>query len=157
LEQLQKSIAAVSEDRKIKADLEKSKAQHLEQEAEKLVLHKKLDELQKQEKEMEEQVRKEKESLAKEQSEKAQLVQQETSKIFDLAEIAEKANKTAQMQLTQVKSSMAQELKMEQETSKLAQKKLSLEVSKLTTEKKEMANKIHQTQVEGEKKLLAQS
>lgn len=77
---------------------------------------------------MEEQVRKEKESLAKEQSEKAQLVQQETSKIFDLAEIAEKANKTAQMQLTQVKSSMAQELKMEQETSKLAQKKLSLEV-----------------------------
>ena len=62
---------------------------------------------------MEENVKKEKEEVAKEQSEKAQLVQQESAKIFNLAEIAEKASKTAEMQLTQVKTSMAQEMKLE--------------------------------------------
>lgn len=59
---------------------------------------------------MEANVKKEQEEVA---SQKALLVQQETAKINNLVEIAEKANKTAEMQLTQVKSNMDQELKLE--------------------------------------------
>lgn len=59
---------------------------------------------------MEATVKKEQEEVA---NQKALLVQQETAKINNLAEIAEKANKTAEMQLNQVKSTMAQEMKLE--------------------------------------------
>lgn len=59
---------------------------------------------------MEANVKKEQEEVA---SQKALLVQQETAKINNLVEIAEKANKTAEMQLNQVKSNMDQELKLE--------------------------------------------
>jgi hypothetical protein len=59
---------------------------------------------------MEANVKKEQEEVA---NQKAILVQQETAKINNLAEIAEKANKTAEMQLSQVKSKMDQELKLE--------------------------------------------
>lgn len=83
----------------MKADLEKAKEQHLQQEAEKVVLQKKLEELTKQEKEIEEALKKEKAAAAKAQEEKSALVQQETAKITNLADIAEKANKTAEFRL----------------------------------------------------------